>query len=178
MTRPRCQRHVGQAPAAAYFKPRGIPLIDLEEVVLTLDELESIRLADLEKLYHEAAADRMKISRATFGRILESARGKVADALLNGHALRLKGGDVVMYETRTFVCNECGHRWSLPHGTGRPVECPDCRSANIQRAPEERGRHRHGGRLGCRHAVGRRRHQSSSAPAAKAPTHPTEGVPE
>ena len=59
----------------------------LDEVVLTLDELEALRLADLEGLYHDRAAERMGISRTTFGRILSEARKKVADALVGGKVL-------------------------------------------------------------------------------------------
>jgi uncharacterized protein len=94
MPRPCCPRRVSCAPAACYFKPLGIPLRELEEVVLALDELEALRLADGEGRYHEAAAKQMKISRATFGRILESARRKVAQALLRGQALRIDSGPV------------------------------------------------------------------------------------
>jgi uncharacterized protein len=68
----------------------------LEEIVVTLDELEALRLADLNCLYQEQAAKKMKISRPTFSRIVEEARRKVADALINGKALRLEGGAVVM----------------------------------------------------------------------------------
>ena len=96
MPRPCCLRHVGHAPCAAYFKPAGIPVHQLEEVVLGLDELEAIRLADLDGLYQEHAAARMKISRPTFSRVVEQARRKVADALIHGKALRLEGGAVIM----------------------------------------------------------------------------------
>jgi predicted DNA-binding protein (UPF0251 family) len=58
-----------------------------------MDELETIRLADFEGLYHEQAAEQMNISRATFGRILDSARRKVADAIINGKALNIKALD-------------------------------------------------------------------------------------
>jgi predicted DNA-binding protein (UPF0251 family) len=66
----------------------------LEEVELTIDELEALRLADLEGLYQEEAAARMEVSRATFARIVETARLKVATALVHGHALRIGGGPV------------------------------------------------------------------------------------
>lgn len=95
MPRPFCLRRVEWTPRVTYFKPAGVPLRLLEEVTLTLDELEALRLADLEELYQEEAADRMKISRPTFGRIVESARRKVAGALVNGKALRLEGGPVM-----------------------------------------------------------------------------------
>lgn len=83
-------------PGVAYFKPAGIPLRILEEVVVTLDEVESLRLADLEGLYQEKAAEQMKISRPTFSRLIESAHKKVAEALVEGKALRLEGGPVQM----------------------------------------------------------------------------------
>jgi predicted DNA-binding protein (UPF0251 family) len=85
---------VSGSPAATVFKPAGIPLKALDEIVLALDEFEALRLADLEQLYQEAAASRMGISRPTLSRILESARLKVADALVHGKALRIEGGPV------------------------------------------------------------------------------------
>ncbi|MFA5189681.1 MAG: DUF134 domain-containing protein [Verrucomicrobiia bacterium] len=96
MPRPCCLRHVRNLPAAVYFKPRGIPMLELEQVTLTLDEVEALRLADLEALYQEDAAKKMRISRATFARIIEQARRKVADALIHGKALCLEGGSVVL----------------------------------------------------------------------------------
>ena len=96
MPRPCCLRHVDVNPCSVYFKPAGIPVRMLEEVVLTLDELEALRLADLNGLYQEQAAARMKVSRPTFARIIEKARQKVADALIHGKALRLEGGAVKM----------------------------------------------------------------------------------
>jgi uncharacterized protein len=90
MSRPKKCRRINCSPNASYFKPKGIPLINLEEVLLSLDEFEAIRLADHEGLYHEEAAVRMSISRATFGRILESARSRVADAIINGKALKIE----------------------------------------------------------------------------------------
>jgi predicted DNA-binding protein (UPF0251 family) len=94
MARPMCRRHVQLEPACVYFKPRGVPMTELREVVLTVDEVEALRLADLEAKYHDQAADAMGISRSTFGRIVESARKKVADALVNGCALKIEGGHV------------------------------------------------------------------------------------
>ena len=96
MTRPCCLRHIDVNPCAVYFKPAGVPVRMLEEVILTLDELESLRLADFDGLYQEQAAEKMHISRPTFSRVVEQARRKVADALIHGKALRLEGGAVVM----------------------------------------------------------------------------------
>jgi len=94
MPRPKCCRKVGGGePVCRIFKPVGIPVCALEEVVLSIDEYEAIRLADYEGLYYERAAAQMMISRATFGRIVEAARHKVAQALLMGLALRIDVGD-------------------------------------------------------------------------------------
>jgi predicted DNA-binding protein (UPF0251 family) len=94
MSRPcRCRR-IRCNPDTNYFKPRGIPLDSLEEVNLTLDELEAVRLADLEGLYQEDAARKMDISRQTFGNIINSAHKKIADVLLNAKALKIEGGVV------------------------------------------------------------------------------------
>jgi predicted DNA-binding protein (UPF0251 family) len=85
------------------FKPQGIPIAQLENVLLNLDELETIRLADFEGLYHERTAGQMNISRATFGRILESARRKIADAILNGKAIKIElVGRVVLDKIQTI----------------------------------------------------------------------------
>ncbi len=89
MPRPPCPRHIGHRPPASYFKPAGIPLYELQEVELGADELEALRLADVEDLCHTAAAGRMRVSRQTFDRILRRARMNVAAALVGGRALRV-----------------------------------------------------------------------------------------
>jgi predicted DNA-binding protein (UPF0251 family) len=76
------------------FKPAGIPLSSLDEVEMTLDEFEAMRLADLSGMYQEKAAEEMGVSRPTFSRIIDSARQKVADALVHGKALHIVGGTV------------------------------------------------------------------------------------
>jgi uncharacterized protein len=94
MTRPKCCRKIRCAPDITYYKPKGIPTSLLEEVRLTLDEFEAVRLADLDGLYQDQAAARMNISRQTFGRIIDSAHRKIADVLIHGKALRIEGGPV------------------------------------------------------------------------------------
>ena len=168
MPRPKCCRRVTGLPQCKVFKPAGIPACSLKEVVLTVDELEAVRLADLQGLYQEQAAERMNISRQTFGRIIESARRKVAETLVEGKALRIEGGKIEMAEMRTFKCCDCRHTWGLPFGAGRPQECPKCKGLNIHRAPEDRGAGR--GRRGCGghgrcHRDGRR----ASGPKTEAP---------
>jgi uncharacterized protein len=139
MARPFSCRRVSGEPPSKFFKPQGVPMVVLEVLTMTVDEFESVRLADLEGLYQENAAEQMGVSRQTFGRIVESARRKIADALANGKALEIKGGEVEMVNQRRFLCTDCQHRWQVPYGTGRPAACPQCQSRNVQRAPEDRG---------------------------------------
>jgi len=151
-------RWVENLPRVNRFKPAGIPLADLEEITLSVDELEAIRLKDLEGLDQEDCAVRMRISRPTFHRILVSARSKVAEALVEGKALRIEGGDFKVY-ARRFKCISCGHEWEVPFGTGQrgiDMQCPECGSPNIHRMDQggrgfgnqpwgRRGPGRHGG---------------------------------
>ncbi len=92
MPRRRMRRCVQAEPKVDYFKPRGIPLRDLDEAVLSVEGLESLRLADLEGLTASEAAQRMGVSRHIFGRVLAEARRAVALALVEGQALRVEGG--------------------------------------------------------------------------------------
>lgn len=89
MSRPECPRRIAHKAPADYYKPAGIPLCDLDEILLGADELEAIRLGDLQGLYHVEAAEHMRVSRQTFDRILRKAHVKVATALVNGMALRI-----------------------------------------------------------------------------------------
>jgi predicted DNA-binding protein (UPF0251 family) len=100
--RPFCSRRIAGRPAAPIFKPVGIPVVELEEVVMTLDEFEALRLADLDGLYQEQAAAQMRVSRTTFSRIIDAAHHKLADALVHGKALRIEGGPVQV--TRRQCC--------------------------------------------------------------------------
>ena len=93
MVRPLKCRHIGFSPTATYFKPRGIPMALLEEVCLELDEVEALRLVDIDGLYQVDAALRMGVSRQTFANIVGRARGKVADAIIHGKALRIAQPD-------------------------------------------------------------------------------------
>ena len=92
MPRPRHCRYVSAAPSVTYFKPRGIPLTELEEACLSVEGLEALRLADMEGLTAIEAARRMRVSRHSFGRTLATARRTVATALCRGQALRIEGG--------------------------------------------------------------------------------------
>jgi predicted DNA-binding protein (UPF0251 family) len=132
MTRPCVFRKVYETPRVSCFKPGGIPLSPLETVQLGLDELEAVRLADLEGLYQEEAAEKMGISRQTFGNIVAAARKKIAGALVNGKALTIGGGPVTVVG-REFACRECGHAWTVACGEPRPDSCPNCGSTDIRR---------------------------------------------
>ncbi|NJO54319.1 MAG: DUF134 domain-containing protein [Bacteroidales bacterium] len=94
MPRPRRMRVIREEAPIRFFKPQGIPLRDLQDVVLTEDGLEALRLADVEGLEHAAAAELMGVSRPTFSRLLAGARTTVAAALVRGWAIRIEGGTV------------------------------------------------------------------------------------
>jgi predicted DNA-binding protein (UPF0251 family) len=128
---------VSGLPQSDYFKPRGVPLTDLEEVVLTVDEFEAVRLADYRGLYHESAARLMGISRQTFGRIIESARKKVSEALIKGRALKIEGGNYQMVVEKRFICSDCQFSWTVSHRKRNPSRCPLCRSKMIQRSDKK-----------------------------------------
>jgi len=125
VARPPKWRHVEFIPDITYFKPAGVPLRQLDEVVLTVEELEALRLKDLEGLEQEPCAERMNISRPTFVRIINSARMKVAEALVKGKAIKIEGG------TYQFVgplkCWDCGNEWRQAQDETNK-ECPRCHS--------------------------------------------------
>ena len=133
MSRPRKCRRVENVPGTTYFKPAGIPMRLLEDVHLTVDEVEALRLKEIEELDQETGAERMGISRPTFQRILASARKKTADAVLNGKAIRIEGGIFAMANNiyRCFY----GHEWNVPFeeisGTV-PELCPTCDTSRIE----------------------------------------------
>ena len=136
--RPRMYRLVHHEPDVEYFKPAGVRMRDLEVVILTFEELEALRLVDLEGLEQEEAAEKMGVSRKTLWRELQSARGKVADALVNGKAIQIEGGNYKMVGRGRMggfglgpggdcVCPSCGHKQT--HARGQPcyqMTCPKC----------------------------------------------------
>jgi len=137
MVRPRKNRFVKFDPEVSYFKPRGIPMQNLDEVCLKVDEGEALRLADLLNMSHEEAGRRMGVSRATFGRIIQKARKTVADALINGKAINIEGGNYkVIMKARIFMCRKCGNKWEEAQGTGRPKGCSKCNDDGIYRILE------------------------------------------
>jgi predicted DNA-binding protein (UPF0251 family) len=93
MVRPRLCRRIGFNPNVTYFKPRGIPLSELDETILSVEEFEAVRLKDLEGLEQEECAKKMNISQPTFHRLVVSARKNIADAIVNGKAIKIEGGN-------------------------------------------------------------------------------------
>jgi len=144
MGRPHKERRVEQLPPVTHYKPAGIPLRSMEEITLTIEEMEAIRLADVEQLDQATAAERMEVSRPTFHRIVNAAHQKIATALWQGYALRVEGGTFRIAHRRQqglrhFLCHACGHKWTLPHGNGQrchALMCPACQSASVSRETE------------------------------------------
>ncbi len=133
MSRPRNIRKVACTPDANYFKPKGIPMKDLEEVILTIDEFESVRLTDFEKLYQEKAAEQMGVSRQTIGRSVETARYKILDAILNNKALRIEGGSFTLNKSNRHKCRKCKCNFTLNEKIIQNRNCPKCeKNLNIK----------------------------------------------
>lgn len=153
MPRPRRCRRVCFEPEITYFKPAGVRSVDLNKIVLTRDELEAIRLIDVEDMGQINAGKKMKISQSTLSRLLKEGRRKIADALVNGKAIKIEGGDFKMVISKgkglgmskidgrgrmggiaagpegICTCSECGFKEK--HQTGIPCykkKCPKCGS--------------------------------------------------
>ena len=142
MPRPRKRRRLWRQPRTAVFKPVGVPLDMLEQVTLNYEELEALRLADLDGLPQMEAAVQMEVSQSTFQRMLTAARRKVARALVNGAALQVEGGDFRL-ASAFWHCADCGLDWELTHGRGLgpPQNCPECGSQVIRERIERDRRH-------------------------------------
>jgi predicted DNA-binding protein (UPF0251 family) len=94
--RPKIKRCISYIPEITYYKPAGVPLRDLQEEILGLDEVEALRLTDIENLDQETAAQKMGVARVTYLKIIHSAHRKVSRALIYGKSIQMKGGDIVM----------------------------------------------------------------------------------
>lgn len=91
--RPRIPRRIWSEPGVTFYKPAGVPMAGMAEVILTMEEFEAIRLKDYEDNNQTEAAKKMGVSQPTFQRLYESARKKIADAIVNGKAIRIEGGN-------------------------------------------------------------------------------------
>lgn len=139
MPRPHKPRTVSNLPRFTYFKPTGVPLSMLDEVVLTVDEVEALRLKDIEKLEQHDCAARMNVAQSTLQRILVSAREKITRAIVEGKAMRIHGGPFAL-EGEAALCPHCrrrrmGHKNTKhPHPgdrTGKSNACPQCSSEDL-----------------------------------------------
>jgi predicted DNA-binding protein (UPF0251 family) len=111
-------------PGVTFFKPQGIPLRSLEHKVITIDEMEAMRLSDFLGLNQEEVAKQMQVSRPTVTRMLARAHKSVADALAHGKAIRIEGGD---YRLVGQVCRYCGHQEAAPAKEGEDSQaCSKC----------------------------------------------------
>lgn len=129
MPRPQKLRSVQHPPQHSSFKPTGVRTRSLETVDLTLDEFEAIRLADYLGLDHEESAQRMKISRSTFSRLVERARRKVAEFLVKGQQLQIGGGEI-HFQGNLIRCEDCGNVASAALDT-ETTGCLACGSTNL-----------------------------------------------
>lgn len=135
MARPPKIRRIEQLPDVRLFKPAGVPLSEIDEVVLSFEELEAIRLKDIDGLDNIDCAAKMNVSRTTFQRILGAARNKIAQALVEGFAIKLEGGNYHLAK-RKFLCASCQHQFQRPYGDGtrgRDMTCPKCNKKDVQR---------------------------------------------
>ena len=151
MPRPQKLRSVHRPPRHSGFKPTGMPSRFLEKIALTLDEFEAIRLADFLGLDHEDSARQMEISRSTFSRLVERARQKVAEFLIEGKYLQIDGGEV-HFQGNLIRCKDCGHLINTAFDT-ETKGCPACGSTNLADLADDFGH----GRCCRRHHGNRRR---------------------
>jgi len=129
MPRPKNNRIVHEPPIFTEFKPVGIAGRSLEQILLSLDEFEAIRLADYICLSHEEAAEEMEISRSTFTRLIEKAKKKVADFIVKGKLLTIEGGNI-HFRNNIIRCMDCGYMFKTNIGF-LFEECPECKSKNL-----------------------------------------------
>jgi predicted DNA-binding protein (UPF0251 family) len=145
VARPPIERTVSAMPRITLFKPAGVLAHELEHMRLGVDELEAIRLVDLEGMSHEQAAQAMGVSRQTVGRVLEQARSRVAEALVGGKAILIDGGQYRV-EPRRLRCSSCRAAWTAA-GEVPSAVCPECGSGEIDvcRRPGKRCAQSRGG---------------------------------
>lgn len=129
MTRPKNNRLIHQPPVFTEFKPSGIKGRDLDSITLSIDEFEAIRLADLLHYTHEDAANEMNISRSTFSRLVDKAREKMAEMLINGKRIVIDGGNI-HFKKNIMKCQNCGHLFETNIITDIK-KCPNCKSSQL-----------------------------------------------
>lgn len=129
MPRPQFNRTVHEPPIFSQFTPMGVKGQEVKEIMLTLDEFEAFRLADQLAYTHALAADEMNISRSTFSRLIEKARKKVADFIIQGGILTIGGGSV-HFRMNILECRDCGLMFKAKLDD-EISDCPECQSEEI-----------------------------------------------
>ena len=129
MPRPKKERLVRRPPLYTEFKPAGVMRSSLKQIILGLDELEALRLADYLGMDHSEAAEEMEISRSTFTRLVEKARKKIAGFLIEGANLSIEGGNI-HFRGNLIKCHDCGHMFNIGFDV-RVDRCPSCGSGNL-----------------------------------------------
>ncbi len=135
MARPTKWRKIENMPTIPFFVPSKTDIAEVAENILKLEELEAIRLKDLEGLEQGECAEKMEVSRPTFQRILLSAREKIADSLINGKTIHVEGGNFTL-NICPVKCISCGREWSESYENMEIIKrgdftCPDCGATNI-----------------------------------------------
>ncbi len=130
-------RRIALPPRYREFRPRGVPARNMNPVSLSVDEYEAVRLADYAKLEHQEAAECMHISRSTFTRLVEKARGRIATAIIEGRSLIVRGGNVE-FERTIRRCRHCGEEEAVPI-LHRTEHCRGCGSDDLEDLAETAG---------------------------------------
>lgn len=135
MARPTKWRRIENIPTIPYFVPSDKDVDEIPENILKLEELEAIRLKDLEGLEQSECAEKMEVSRPTFQRILLSAREKIADCLVNGKIIHIEGGNFTRHIC-PVRCLTCGNEWVESYENMESIKngeyvCPACGSTRI-----------------------------------------------
>lgn len=129
MPRPMKPRKIAFMPENRYFIPVGKPQCQLEEIQLKLEEVEAMRLKDIEKLSQEECAEKMHVSRQTFQLVIDKARTKVAKALTEGKAINIQGGNYTLNICK-YQCESCGHEFNEAYEKEILV-CPVCGAEEV-----------------------------------------------
>ena len=129
MPRPVKSRRVENLPEFTYFVPAGRRKCEIEEISIKVEEFEAMRLKDVEDLNQEECAERMQISRQTFQNIIDSARKKIAIALIDGKAINISGGNYTRNVCQ-FKCLSCANTYEIKYEEDRNT-CPDCGGKEI-----------------------------------------------
>ncbi|MBN1298798.1 MAG: DUF134 domain-containing protein [Actinobacteria bacterium] len=137
MARPAIKKIVNTIPFYAYYKPQGIPMTNLEVEILNMEEIEALKLKDVENLEQEEAAEKMGISRSTFQRVIKSARYKLVNSVIEGKAIKIEGGNYIPSEK--LIQKQClkgGHHYYVKKDglnsenknfdSISKIKCPEC----------------------------------------------------